>query len=68
MNTTLNTELELSEIQKQIKTLTAQKVKIEKLMKKPNGQMLQVAWLNTVSEINELQELIDNCEFTVAEA
>jgi hypothetical protein len=68
MNTTFNTELELSEIQKQLKKLTAQKVKIEKLMKKPNGQMLQVAWLNTVSEINELQELIDNCEFTVAEA
>ncbi len=66
MNTTFNTELELSEIQKQLKKLTAQKVKIEKLMKKPNGQMLQVAWLNTVSEINELQDLIDNCEFTVA--
>ena len=66
MNTTFSTELELSEIQKQLKKLTAQKVKIEKLMKKPNGQMLQVAWLNTVSEINELQDLIDNCEFTVA--
>ena len=66
MNTTFNTELELSEIRKQLNKLTAQKVKIEKLMKKPNGQMLQVAWLNTVSEINELQDLIDNCEFTVA--
>lgn len=66
MNTTLNADLELSEIQKQLKKLTAQKVKIEKLMKKPNGQILQIAWLNTVSEINELQDLIDNCEFTVA--
>lgn len=66
MNTTVNIELELSEIKKQLKKLESQKAKIEKLLKKPNGQILQVAWLNTVSEINELQDLIDNCEFTVA--
>ena len=46
MKTTFNTELELSEIQKQLKKLTAQKVKIEKLMKKPNGQMRSVWAIN----------------------
>lgn len=59
--------MELIEIQKQIKTLERQKARIEKLLKKPNGQILQIAWLNTISELNELQGLIDNCEFTITE-
>ena len=46
MKTTFNTELELSEIQKQLKKLTAQKVKIEKFIKKPNGQMRSVWAIN----------------------
>lgn len=59
--------MELIEIQKQIKTLEKQKARIEKLMRKPDGKILQVAWLNTISELNELQGLIDNCEFTITE-
>ena len=55
--------MELIEIKKQLKALETQKLKIEKLMRKPDGKMLNVAWLHTVAEINELQALIDNCEF-----
>ncbi|MEN9917071.1 MAG: hypothetical protein RLY40_1003 [Pseudomonadota bacterium] len=57
--------MELIEIKNQLKKLEANKVKIEKLMRKPEGKMLQIAWLNVDAEIAELQSLIDNCEFSV---
>jgi uncharacterized protein YlzI (FlbEa/FlbD family) len=57
--------MELNEINKQLKVLNAEKLKIEKLMKKPNGDILNQAWLIVQNEIDELLELIDNCDFSV---
>jgi uncharacterized protein YlzI (FlbEa/FlbD family) len=59
--------MELNEINKQLKVLNAEKLKIEKLMKKPNGDILNQAWLIVQNEIDELLELIDNCDFSVEE-
>jgi hypothetical protein len=57
----------INEINNELKLLNAKKIKIEKLMKKPNGSILNEAWLSNEQDISELQALIDNCDFTVEE-
>jgi hypothetical protein len=60
-------EMNILEIKEELKLLNTKKIKIEKLMKKPNGSILNEAWLSNEEEISELQALIDNCDFTVEE-
>lgn len=59
--------MHLQEITKELKALNAKKLKIEKLMKKRNGDILNEAWLFVQAEINELVALIENGDFIVDE-